>query len=89
MKNRASSFPARILVIRFSSLGDLVLTTPVFREIKKIAPECHVTLLTSRGFGEILCNNPYIDDYLFHPRKESWSELQQLIQRQNPVQSWR
>ena len=71
----------KILVIRFSSLGDLVLSTPVYREIKRVYASSHLTLLTSQGFGEVLANNPHCDQILYHPRKERFSELQALIQK--------
>ncbi len=70
----------KILLIRFSSLGDLVLTTPVFRELKKIYPHSHLTFLTSQEFGKIVANNPYIDQTIYHPRQESWQALTELIQ---------
>ncbi|HIL88295.1 MAG TPA: putative lipopolysaccharide heptosyltransferase III, partial [Deltaproteobacteria bacterium] len=41
--------PRRILVIRFSSLGDLVLTTPLYRELRHAFPDAEITLLTSEG----------------------------------------
>ena len=69
-----------ILVIRFSSLGDLVLTTPVYRELKKVYPCAKLTLLTAQGFGEVLAKNPYIDRFIFHTRQESTQALKQLIQ---------
>ena len=43
--------PRKILVIRFSALGDLVLTSPIFRELKRIYPDLGITLLTSSGQG--------------------------------------
>ena len=50
----------KILVIRFSSIGDIVLTTPVVRCLKKqLGAEVH--FLTKRGFEKILLNNPNID----------------------------
>ncbi len=73
----------KILVIRFSSLGDLVLCSPVFRELKKVFPESHVTFLTSKQHGQILDNNPYIDQVTFHPRRETFRELNQLAEQLN------
>ncbi|MBF0287930.1 MAG: glycosyltransferase family 9 protein [SAR324 cluster bacterium] len=69
---------SKILIIRFSSLGDIVLTTPVFREVKRIYPHSHITLLTSTDFSNVIMNNPYIDAVIEHPRRESWQELHQL-----------
>jgi ADP-heptose:LPS heptosyltransferase len=50
----------KILILRFSSIGDIVLTTPVVRCIKKqLNAEIHY--LTKPGYAGILHNNPYID----------------------------
>jgi heptosyltransferase-2 len=73
----------RILVIRFSSLGDLVLTTPLYRELRQAFPDAEITLLTSEGCGEVLANNPHLDHILFHPRHERFSELQALAAQLN------
>ncbi len=67
-----------ILVIRFSSLGDLVLTTPVYRELRRCFPQARITLLTSAGFGEILANSPHLDEIHYHPRQETREELDRL-----------
>jgi len=53
--------PLKILVVRFSSIGDIVLTTPVVRLLKKqINAEVH--FLTFSRYKCILMNNPYIDN---------------------------
>ena len=50
----------KILVVRFSSIGDIVLTTPVVRMLKKkLNAEVH--FLTKRPFISLLKNNPNID----------------------------
>ncbi len=71
--------PNKILVIRFSALGDLVLTSPIFRELKRVFPNTKITLLTSAEGGSVLKNNPHIDHFIWHKRKESYSELRSLI----------
>lgn len=50
----------KILIIRFSSIGDIVLTTPVIRCIKEQKPETEIHYLTKKSFKGILENNPYI-----------------------------
>lgn len=53
------SKPLKILVIRFSSIGDIVLTTPVIRCLKKqLNSEVH--FLTKKEFFCLLENNPYV-----------------------------
>ncbi|HRB39005.1 MAG TPA: glycosyl transferase, partial [Bacteroidia bacterium] len=56
---------SRVLVIRFSSIGDIVLTTPVLRCIKKQLPNAEVHFLTKRDFSDVLANNPYIDNTFY------------------------
>jgi len=50
----------KILIIRFSSIGDIVLTTPVIRCIKEQKPEYEIHYLTKSAFKSILENNPHI-----------------------------
>jgi len=70
---------SNILLIRFSSLGDLVLTTPIYRELRKVYPNSRLTLLTSEGFGRVLENNPHLDEIIYHHRKETRNDLENLI----------
>lgn len=51
----------KILIIRFSSIGDIVLTTPVIRCIKQQVPSAELHYLTKSSFRTILEHNPYID----------------------------
>jgi ADP-heptose:LPS heptosyltransferase len=50
----------KILVVRFSSIGDIVLTTPVVRMLKKQL-NTQVHYLTKSSYVSLLKNNPYID----------------------------
>jgi len=51
----------KFLIIRFSSIGDIVLTTPVIRCLKQQVDNAEVHYLTKSSFKEILADNPYID----------------------------
>jgi len=51
--------PQKILLIRFSSIGDIVLTTPVIRALhQQLGAEVH--LLTKQSFAGVLVANPYL-----------------------------
>lgn len=69
---------ARFLIVRFSSIGDIVLTTPVIRCIKTQVPDAEVHFLTKQSFKSILANNPYIDQ--LHLVKDDLSEVIQQLQ---------
>lgn len=51
----------KILIIRLSSIGDIVLTTPVVRCVKQQVPGCELHFLTKAKFADVLKYNPYID----------------------------
>ncbi|MEZ4887239.1 MAG: glycosyltransferase family 9 protein [Chitinophagales bacterium] len=51
----------KALLIRFSSIGDIVLTTPVIRCLKKQRPDIELHFLTKKSFANLLQSNPYID----------------------------
>ncbi|MEM6299438.1 MAG: glycosyltransferase family 9 protein, partial [Bacteroidota bacterium] len=50
----------KILLIRFSSIGDIVLTTPVIRCVRSTYPDAEVHYLTKKGYASILESNPYL-----------------------------
>lgn len=63
----------KFLVIRFSSIGDIVLTTPVIRCLKQQVAEARVHYLTKIGFKEIIENNPYVDK--LHLLRDDFDEM--------------
>lgn len=50
----------KILVLRFSSIGDIVLTTPVVRALAQQVPGAEVHFATKPGYRSLLEPNPYI-----------------------------
>ncbi len=50
----------KILILRFSSIGDIVLTTPVIRCLKKKFPEAEIHYATKKSFQSIVQYNPYL-----------------------------
>ncbi|GAC1451150.1 MAG: glycosyltransferase family 9 protein [Chitinophagaceae bacterium] len=69
----------KFLIIRFSSIGDMVLTTPVVRCLKKQVLTAEVHYLTKKTFAKIVEANPYIDKihYLDHDLAATINLLQQ------------
>ena len=54
----------KILVIRFSSMGDIIYTTPVVRCLKEQLSGAEIHFLTKPAFKYIYDNNPYLDKLL-------------------------
>ncbi len=53
----------KILIVRFSSIGDIVLTSPVIRCVKKKYPDAEIHYLTKAQFHPLLIANPYISKF--------------------------
>ncbi len=51
----------KILVIRLGSLGDVLLTTPVLRELRRLFPHAELHYVTRRRYRELLVNSPCVD----------------------------
>jgi ADP-heptose:LPS heptosyltransferase len=56
----------KFLIIRLSSIGDIVLTSPVIRCLKTQFPEAEVHFLTKKQNIDLLLANPYIDKIQLH-----------------------
>ncbi len=71
----------KFLIIRFSSIGDIVLTTPVVRCLKKQLPDAEIHFLTKVSFATIVENNPYIDKV--HVLANSWETMMHALKTED------
>ena len=63
----------KFLVIRFSSIGDIVLTTPVVRCLKKQLPGAKIHYLIKPQYKMVMEHNPYIDK--LHFLQKDWDQM--------------
>ena len=63
----------KFLVIRLSSIGDIVLTTPVVRCLKKQLADSEIHYLVKPQFKVVIATNPYIDRT--HVLQENWNKM--------------
>lgn len=93
MKNNTK---IKFLVIRFSSIGDIVLTSPVVRLLKQQVANAEVHFLTKKQYATTLIHNPHIDH--LHLLDNNLSELinrfrhekfDYIIDLHNNLRSWR
>src|SRR6185369_16002720 len=70
----------KILVVRFSSIGDIVLTTPVVRCLKTQIDGAEVHYVTKTKYQSILQDNPYVDKIFF--LKEDLADLVQDLKKE-------
>jgi ADP-heptose:LPS heptosyltransferase len=66
----------KILIIRFSSIGDIVLTTPVIRNLKQQLPSAEIHFCTKAAYRNIIETNPYLEKVHYLEK-----DLNELIKR--------
>ncbi|MCY1721124.1 glycosyltransferase family 9 protein [Prolixibacteraceae bacterium Z1-6] len=71
----------KFLIIRFSSIGDVVLTTPVIRGLKQQVKNSEVHFVTKEEYACLLTANPYIDK--LHLLGQSMSDLVHDLEKEN------
>ncbi len=71
----------KVLVVRFSSIGDIVLTTPILRCIKQQLKDVELHFLTKQKFINVIAQNPYVDQ--FFSVNDSVSEVIPQLKKEN------
>lgn len=61
----------KILIIRFSSFGDIVLTTPVIAAIKRKYPEAEIDFIVYTSFSQAISLNPNIRELILFEKSRS------------------
>ncbi len=67
-----------ILLIRLSSLGDIVLTSPAIRAVRQHFPEAHISMLVGKQFADLLTANPHLDEVITFDRKAGNKDTGQM-----------
>ena len=71
----------KILVIRFSAIGDIVWTSPVVRVLKTQIPNSEIHFCTKYIYKEMVESNPYIDK--LHFLHEKLGDLIKELKKEN------
>ena len=77
---------AKLLFIRLRSLGDTVLSTPIYSALKSWRPDLRISVLVEHPYEEILLNNPDLEAVWSIPSGNSgetwkWAVRLRTIQR--------
>lgn len=61
----------KILIIRLSSLGDIILTTPLIRSLKKSYPGVALDYCVREEYADVLRLNPHINELIIYTKQEA------------------
>ncbi|MGM0410233.1 MAG: glycosyltransferase family 9 protein [Bacillota bacterium] len=77
--------PKKILIIRLSSIGDVLLTTPVIKVLKNNFPKASLSYLVEDKSEGIIKNNPYLDEVIIFSKKE----LKNISQNEGKISAFK
>jgi lipopolysaccharide heptosyltransferase II len=78
------SADAHVMVLRFSSAGDVLLTAPALQALKAHWPRCRITFVTRTAFAPLVRGQPHIDTVVAVPRQLSLPAVYRLLAAQAP-----
>ncbi len=67
------------LIIRLSSLGDILLTTPAIRCLRNNFPSARIDFLVKERYRELLEDNPHISSVISLPEPANWEVLNEMM----------
>lgn len=71
----------RLLIIRLSSLGDILLTTPLIRSIKKNYPSIKIDFVVREEFKEAVESNIYLENVYVYSREKPNTNLVETLRK--------
>lgn len=68
----------KFLIIRFSSIGDVILTTPLIRCLRAGFPDAQIDFLVKKEFAAVLSGNPHISNIITFDKAQGRKELKRI-----------
>jgi len=69
----------RVLILKYDRIGDMVVTTPIFRELKTAYPNISISVLASEVNKDVIRYNPYIDKIYTNYKNSIFNDLPTLL----------
>jgi hypothetical protein len=64
-----------VLILKYDRIGDMVVSTPIFRELKLAYPDISISVLASKENRDVIKNNPYIDKIYINYKNQIFNDL--------------
>jgi heptosyltransferase-1 len=69
----------RVLVIRTSAIGDVIIGTPVTRAVREALPDAHLAWVVEPRAADVLRGNPYLDEVILWDRPKGSLPLGSVV----------
>jgi len=68
-----------VLILKYDRIGDMVVSTPIFRELKLAYPNISISVLASRENRDVIKYNPYVDKIYTNYKNQIFNDLPTLL----------
>ncbi len=75
-----------VVIVRFSSLGDIILQTPLMSWLKLSFPNLKISFVTSREFSSLVEGHPHIDSLYYLDRSKGLKDIKNIQSLANQIQ---
>jgi len=69
----------KVLILKYDRIGDMIVTTPIFRELKNAYPNVSISVLASTENKDVIRYNPYIDNIYTNYKNSILYDLPTLL----------
>jgi len=73
MSNKNTNYnrqPSRILIVRTDRLGDVILSTPVIKNLRLAFPNAHLAFMCRPYTRDVVTGNPWLDEVIILDKKQ-------------------
>ncbi|MHB9035281.1 MAG: glycosyltransferase family 9 protein [Armatimonadota bacterium] len=60
--------PKRILIVKLSAIGDVLMATPAARAVREAYPDSYIAWIVERKSADVVLGNPYLDEVIVWER---------------------
>lgn len=72
----------KLLFVRFSSFGDVILTTGIMNYVSKMLPEAEIDVMTYRQYAPVFENLPFVHNVIDYNKSKGISEYFYVVQNE-------
>ncbi|MDD5584295.1 MAG: lipopolysaccharide heptosyltransferase II [Candidatus Omnitrophica bacterium] len=84
--------PKKILIVRTDRLGDVILSTPVIKNLKMTFPGAHIAFMCRPYTEDVLRGNPYLDEIIVYDKnvrhKNLWASIKFSLELKKKNFDW-
>jgi len=62
--------PERILIVKLSAIGDVLMATPASRALRNAFPDAYIAWIVERKSADVVLGNPYLDEVIIWERRK-------------------